>query len=427
MGVRVLGTLEVVAGDGTRVPLASPKLRRLLAALLVNAGSVVSVDRLADVVWGDDPPGNATGALHNLVSRLRGKLRPLAAEGVELATRAPGYVLTVERSAVDASRFGELVEQARAATDEPGATLAAYDQALALWRGDAYAEFRDEPFARAEASRLGELCTTAVGERIEATLALGRTDDAIAQLEPLIDAHPLRERPRALLMVALYRAGRQADALAAYRGYREVLGAELGLEPSADLQGLEQRILQGDPQLGGPATAADLASAASATAVAPGAAETSPADGPPSPRTASGRRSGLPPAPELIGREALVAQVCGVLEEDGGPVTLIGPGGVGKTSVALRAAALPAPRPAGRALVVRPRPPRRRRRRRRCRHDRVGHAPATRHDHARAHRRGAPRPSRPARARQRRARDRRCRRADRGARTHRRRRARDQP
>ena len=331
MRVRVLGTLEVVTDDGGPVPFASPKLRRLLAALVIDTGSVVSADRLADVVWGDDPPENATGALHNLVSRLRGRLRSDDVRPVTVETRAPGYAVTLDRDMVDATRFADLVDRARAASGEPASAVDLYDEALGLWRGEVYAEFRDEPFARAEAARLGELRATATEERIEAALALGRTDDAVARLEVLVDAQPVRERPRALLMVALYRAGRQADALAAYRNYREVLDTELGLEPSAGLHTLEQQILRGAPQLGGPSVALDLPAATERD-------DNAASPGPPSPV----RPAGLPPAPDLVGRDDLVARVCDALGA-GGPVTLVGPGGVGKTSVAVRTAMLVGP------------------------------------------------------------------------------------
>ncbi|HSJ43807.1 MAG TPA: BTAD domain-containing putative transcriptional regulator [Euzebyales bacterium] len=333
MHVRVLGTLEVVTDDGGPVPLPSPKLRRLLAALVIDAGSVVSADRLADVVWGDDPPKNATGALHNLVSRLRGRLRADDARPVTVETRAPGYTVTLARDMLDATRFADLVDRARAASGDPAAAADLYDEALGLWRGDAYAEFRDEEFARAEAARLGELRVTATEERIEAALALGRTDDAVARLEVLNDAQPLRERPQALLMVALYRAGRQADALAAYRDYRDLLDRELGLEPSAALRSLEQQILRGDPQLGGPSVAADLP-----VATGRNEDEDATSQGP----TPPVQPVGLPPAPDLVGRDDLVARVCAALGA-GGPVTLIGPGGVGKTSVAVRSTMLVGP------------------------------------------------------------------------------------
>lgn len=331
MRVRVLGTLEVVTDDGALVSLASPKLRRLLAALVVNAGSVVSADRLADVIWGDDPPVSASGALHNLVSRLRSQLRVDDARSVTVETRAPGYLVALDRDMLDATQFADLVHHARASA-EPAAAVDLYDEALGLWRGEAYAEFRDEPFARAEAARLSELRATATEERIDATLALGRTDDAIAGLEPLIGAQPLRERPQALLMVALYRAGRQADALAAYRHYREVLDTELGLEPSEELRTLEQRILRGDPELGGPAVAPDLGGPALAPELPVADARAEDSGSPASP-------TGLPAVPDLVGRDGLVAQICDALGA-GGPVTLIGPGGVGKTSVALRTATL---------------------------------------------------------------------------------------
>lgn len=253
MQVRVLGTLEIVADDRAPVSLASPKLRRLLAALVVDATRVVSADRLADVVWGDDQPEHSTGALHNLVSRLRRLLRSAAASedhAVTLLTRAPGYVLALDDDQLDARRFERLVQEARTVLDDDPARAAAdLDRALDLWRGDAYAEFGDETFARFEAARLGELRVGAHEARVEAALAQGHTDDAIARLEPLIGRQALRERPHAQLMVALHLAGRQAEALAVYRRYRARLGDELGLEPSTALQDLERRVLRGDPTL----------------------------------------------------------------------------------------------------------------------------------------------------------------------------------
>jgi predicted ATPase/DNA-binding SARP family transcriptional activator len=364
MQVRVLGPLELVSDGGDAVALASPKLRRLLAALVVQADAVVSADQLADVVWGDEPPANATGALHNLVSRLRGRLRSGAAgddHPLTLDTQAPGYVLTLDADTLDAALFIRLVDQARACLDTDAAAAAGMlDRALTLWRGDAYAEFRDEPFARAEAARLTELRVTAVEERISAALALGRSDDAIARLELLIGAHPLRERPRGLLMVALYRAGRQADALAAYQRYRALLDTELGLAPSAELRALEQRILRNDPALGGTSVAPELAvrprwsdgtPSTVPSSAGPAPRSTAPARlpaPPPAPpttapvpgRSSSAVVSGVPTTPELLGRDRLIAQVCDASRSGAGPVTLIGPGGVGKTSVATRVAAV---------------------------------------------------------------------------------------
>jgi predicted ATPase/DNA-binding SARP family transcriptional activator len=318
--VRVLGTLEIVDDEGTPVALASPNLRRLLAALVLNAGTVVSVDRLADIVWGDDPPTNTTGAVQTLVSRLRSRLR--RSDGLQIVTRAPGYVLDLAAQTLDATVFADLVARAHAAPDDAATGAALLDEALSLWRGDAYAEFRDESFARAEVARLAELHAGALVDRAEAALAQGDTDDAIARLEPLTREHPLRERPHAQLMIALYRSGRHADALAVYRRYRRRLDEELGLEPSAELQHVERQILRADPELGG----------TGAGPIAPDRADNR------QQTTAPHVRPAMPPVPALVGRDELVADVAAVLAP-GTPLTLVGPGGVGKSSVALAVAA----------------------------------------------------------------------------------------
>jgi DNA-binding SARP family transcriptional activator len=173
---RVLGTLEVADTSGAALPLGSARLRRLLALLLVHAGTVVSTDRIVDVLWGDRPPVNPVNALHNLVFRLRRTV------GGGLLARAPGYVLQVAAGEIDARRFEDLVRQAREAVTADRADAAAdlLDQALALWAGPAYAEFADEDFARAEAARLDELYVTALEERVDAELALGRHAAAAA-------------------------------------------------------------------------------------------------------------------------------------------------------------------------------------------------------------------------------------------------------
>jgi DNA-binding SARP family transcriptional activator len=340
MRFRVLGTLEIVDGrsdSATSEALRSARLRRLLAVLLVQAGSVVSVDRIADVIWGDAPPVNPEAAVHNLVSRLRAALRAAAADTadrdtadrdtadpVALLTRAPGYLLQVPRPAVDAACFEDLVAQARgSAADRPDWAVELFDAALALWRGAAYAEFADEDFARAEASRLDELRAAAMEDRVAATLELGRCAEAIPRLEALVTAHPLRERPHAQLMLALYRAGRQADALGVYRDYRLRLDEELGLEPSAALQRLQSQVLRQDPVL-------DWTPLPPPAATEPAAAA-EPA--PPAPAVGN-----LPPTlPDLVGRDDTLARVLDSLAS-ARVVTLIGPGGVGKTSVALHVA-----------------------------------------------------------------------------------------
>ncbi len=224
MRFRVLGTLQVADTSGAALPIGSARLRRLLALLLVHSGAVVSADRIVDVMWGDRPPVNPTNALHNLVSRLRKMI------GDGLLARAPGYVLQVSADEIDAGRFDDLVRQARDAVtaDRPDRAAALLDQALTLWGGPAYAEFADEDFARAEAARLDELHVTALEERVDAELALGHHAAAAARAETLTSDHPLRERPHAQLMRALYRGGRQADALAVCRDYRDRLDEELG-------------------------------------------------------------------------------------------------------------------------------------------------------------------------------------------------------
>jgi DNA-binding SARP family transcriptional activator len=221
--------------------------------LLVEVGSVVSTDRLAEILWGDDPPDDPAGAVQTHVSRLR---TVLGREGGEqarrvLTTRPPGYALAVDPKQIDAGRFEWLVEEARAApTPQRAAERLAC--ALELWRGEPLAEF-DHEFARAEATRLKELRTTARELRGEALLALGRYAQAVIELEAAVARHPLREQLRGQLMVALVRSGRQADALAVYRDLRDVLVDELGVEPSAALRRLELAILQQDEALPWPA------------------------------------------------------------------------------------------------------------------------------------------------------------------------------
>ena len=253
MEFRVLGTLEATVG-GVPAALKAPKQRQLLAAFLVNPNTVVSVDRLSDILWGDDPPQNAAGTLHTYVSRLRSVLEAPgkdAGKTAVLVTRPPGYVLNVDPDAVDAVRFEGLMHQAQRHQDddEPDRALKCLDDALALWRGDAFAEFADEEFARTEALRLEELRRVAVEERIDAHLDLGHHAEVVGQVESAIVDDPLRERPRGQLMVALYRCGRQADSLLVYERIRATLAAELDIEPSPTSQRLREAILAQDPAL----------------------------------------------------------------------------------------------------------------------------------------------------------------------------------
>ncbi len=259
MEFRILGPLEVT-DDGRRIEFGGRKPRALLAILLVRANEVVSADKLIDELWGDAPPPTAAKTLQAHVSRLRksittdGRSRE---EEAPLETRGHGYVLRIEPGQLDAERFQRLLEEGRRALARRDAESAArkINEALALWRGPALADFAYESFAQAEIARLEELRLCALEERIEANLALGRHAALVGELEALVARHPLRERLRGQLMLALYRSDRQAEALEVYRRGRQVLAEELGLAPSQSLQRLERRILEHDPALAAPARA----------------------------------------------------------------------------------------------------------------------------------------------------------------------------
>lgn len=258
MEFRVLGPLEV-SEDGRPVDLGGPTQRALLAILLVHASEVVSVERLIDELWGDEPPATAVKTLQAHVSRLRRALNA-AGEG-RLQTRGHGYELRVRPGELDADQFRDLLEDARrrlAGGDADGAARI-LDDALALWRGPALAGVRSSTFARSEIARLDELRIAAVEERIEADLARGRHAGLVPELERLVGQHPLRERLRGQLMLALYRADRQAEALSVYRDGRRVLAEDLGLEPSRALRMLERQILEQDPALAPPRGARPVA------------------------------------------------------------------------------------------------------------------------------------------------------------------------
>ena len=249
----VLGPLEVTAG-GQSLALAGARTRAVLALLLVRANQVVSSDRLLEELWPGQPADRATDSLQVRLSELRKALRS-AGEADRLATRSPGYLLRVEPGELDALRFEQLAAEGDAALAAGDAATATqrFDQALGLWRGPALAGFDAVPAARAEAGRLEEQRLAALESRAEALLAGGRHRDLIAELESLTAAHPLRERFWSLRMLALYRAGRQADALRAYRELRDILVAELAIEPGPELRELHARILRQDPALDGPA------------------------------------------------------------------------------------------------------------------------------------------------------------------------------
>jgi YVTN family beta-propeller protein len=249
---RILGPLQVRDGDAD-VPLGSPKEQALLAVLLLHAGEVVSRGRLIDELWSESPPPTAAKALNVHVSQLR---KSLARDGVNpIGTHAPGYVLQIDPELFDAARFERLVEDARARAAEGNEEAAGtrYREALSLWRGAALDGIELGPASRSEIGRLDELRISADMERIDCELALGRHDQVVGELEALIAEHPLRERLRGQYMLALYRSGRQADALRAYKDTRQTLVDRLGLEPSEPLQRLERAILNHDPALELPA------------------------------------------------------------------------------------------------------------------------------------------------------------------------------
>ena len=244
---RVLGPFEVLHA-GRALALGSPKQRALLAALVISANRVVSVDRLAEELWGDEPPARAMASLQAYVSRLRRLLQP---EGDRrgrsdvVVTQPPGYLLRVDPESIDAVRFErDAVDGIRLVTaGDAAAGLSALDRALAVWRGPPYVDFSYETFAQAEIARLSELRLAAVEARLNALIATGRSATAIAEAEAVVRETPLREGVWGSLMTALYAAGRQGEAVRAYQRARQVLGDELGLEPGPVLQELEGKIL----------------------------------------------------------------------------------------------------------------------------------------------------------------------------------------
>ena len=303
----MLGALEV-RRNGEVVPLRSARQRTLLARLLVDAGQVVPVDALVDALWGDEPPTDPRNAVQTYVARLR---ETLGAD-VPLRTLSPGYLLDVGPEEVDAQRFEWLLAQTPRLPSQPEVTCARLDEALGLWRGPAYAEFADD-LARAEALRLEERRLVALEQRAACRLVLGEAADVAGELEALVADHPWRERFVELQMRALAVLGRDSDALAAYRAYRERLAGETGLEPSQPLDELEGAILRGGL----------------AGHVEPAAPRPAP------PRPQAGTRP--PVVTSLVGRDAEVDAVWAALRTHR-LVTLTGPGGVGKTRIAAEVA-----------------------------------------------------------------------------------------
>jgi DNA-binding SARP family transcriptional activator len=250
MEIRILGPLEV-SDDDRVVELGAGRQRALLALLALHAREIVATERLIDELWGGSPPPTAAKALQNLVSQLR---RSLGADSIE--TRPPGYSLRLEVDDLDTGRFERLAAEGhRLLEEDPGRAGQTLREALGLWRGRALADFAYEDFAQSEITRLDELRLGAIEDRIDADLAMGRATELVPELEPLVSAHPLRARLRGQLMLALYRSGRQADALEVYRSGRRLLDEELGLKPDEELQCLERAILNHDPSLQSPVVA----------------------------------------------------------------------------------------------------------------------------------------------------------------------------
>jgi predicted ATPase/DNA-binding SARP family transcriptional activator len=315
--LRVLGPLEIVDDHGQPVDVGGTRPRTLLVDLALAHGRAVPADRLLDDVWGDERrPGRNSLQVH--VSRLR---RVLGDE--RIATRGGGYALELPADSLDAVRFDRLVAEGHAAlhAGDPAAASRTLRTALSLWRGAPLAEFTDDDFARPVITRLEETRLGAIEDRVQADLALGRHGAVIPEVEALVQQHPLRERLWGLLMTALYRAGRQADALRAYQRARAVLAEELGIDPGPELQQLERAVLAQDDCLAPP---------------------TAPPDDTTEARTRRDRRGNLPSVTAtLLGRSADLSTVTALVRDDRA-VTIVGPGGVGKTRLAIEI---------GRALV----------------------------------------------------------------------------
>jgi len=304
MDFRILGPLEVDEA-GRAIPIVGGRQRALLAILLIHANEPVSADELIDELWGERPPRNARKGLQVQVSRLR---KALGDHSGRVATRPNGYLLHVEPGELDLDRCERLAHQGRdaLASDDRGRAAALLREALGLWRGPPLGEFAFESFAQAEIGRLEELRLALLEDRLDADLACGRDTELVGELEALVAGHPLRERLRRQLVLALYRGDRQADALEAYRAARVTLIDELGLEPTPALRELEQAILTHDPGLRAPAA----------------------------------RDRSIPALPEpptpIIGRDEDRAAIIELFDsEDHRLMTLTGPGGVGKTRLAL--------------------------------------------------------------------------------------------
>ncbi len=325
---RILGAIELLSG-GDWQGLSARKMRLLLAVLLINANRPVSTAQLIDELWGDRPPKGAVNQLHGYVFRLRRLLgEPY---GRRLVTKSPGYQLQVQPEEIDAAQFIARAERGQRALREGRVDQAAefLHDALALWRGAPLADVPPSPLIEAEAARLNELRLVALEARVDADLALGRHASLVGELRQIVEAHPLRERPWAQLMLALYRSGRRADALGTYRDLRRTFAEELGLNPPAELHDLELAILREDSSLTPPTLTPIPTSVCGRVVSTPSAG--------PSGRV---RLAQLPgDVGDFTGREAQVRLLDDMLarHEIGGctPAVLVGPAGIGKTALAV--------------------------------------------------------------------------------------------
>lgn len=299
---RILGALEVAA-DGRVVELSAAKVRALLGMLLLHPNRVISADRLCDGLWSDARPQSAVNTLQGYMSQLRKALG-----GHTIQTRSPGYLLAVDGDRIDAVRFERLLDEAQRARacGDPSRSATVLAQGLELWRGEALADFSYAEWAQAEIARLEELHLVAIEEWIDARLDLGQHNEVLGELEALVIAHPLRERLWAARMLALYRSGRQAEALRSYEDLREKLAEELGIDPSPALVALEHSVLRQEVTLEWRPPPAVLL--------------------------------GLPVARStFVGRAEEVADLEKLVQESG-LITIVGPGGIGKTRLALEVA-----------------------------------------------------------------------------------------
>ncbi|MCW3842618.1 AAA family ATPase [Micromonospora yasonensis] len=326
MQVGILGPLTVAA-DGRQVEIGGARLRRLLILLALEVGRTVTVEALSDALWADSAPTDPTNAVQSLVSRLRRALPVTSA----LHSAHGGYRLELPREAVDAYRFERLAREGQRAlrAGDPATATTCLGEALSLWRGPALADATDTRYAAAAAARLEELRLSALEDRAEADLVSGRADQIVAELEELAARHPLRERSRALLMNALYATGRQAEALRSYEDFRSRLAEELGVDPSPRVRDLHVAMLRRDPALTPAAAPLAPTDATPPPTGAPAAA------GPAAPAERPVARPGNLRAPltTFVGRDAELRRVADQLR-DGRLVTLVGPGGAGKTRLA---------------------------------------------------------------------------------------------